>query len=376
MNICFVLEHFFPHVGGAETVFYEYVKRLSERGHIVRVVTSDSGSIKGEHSLFLNVTVYYYNSLNFFGHPILSQKTIDAHVKWADIVHTTTYTAAIPAIIATKKNKKPCLITVHEIIGNKWFSVEKNPIKALLFCIFEKFVITRKFYFWHVISDTTKKRLENTGVDHKKIVMIYHGIDNDKWNDTIQSSDIHKYLNISKDKKVFLYSGRPGKTKGLHILLAAIKKIDKKLNPNIHFGLLLSNDPASEKIKIENYIHRNKLRHRVAVQEAARYDELPGLRKAATAVIVPSLTEGFGFNAAETCAIGTPLITSDADSLPEVISGKVLVFKSGNIESLAEKIILASKGKFDILPQKSFSWDIATEQMEKIYKKLIKQRNA
>ncbi|MDR2190757.1 MAG: glycosyltransferase [Candidatus Peribacteria bacterium] len=44
---------------------------------------------------------------------------------------------------------------------------------------------------------------------------------------------------------------------------------------------------------------------------------------ASDVVIVPSLVEGFGFSAAETCALGQQLVTTNAAALTEVVSGKV-----------------------------------------------------
>ncbi len=48
MKICLTTEHYPPHVGGVEIVFQEYAKRLPQRGHQVRVVTSNSGGITGQ----------------------------------------------------------------------------------------------------------------------------------------------------------------------------------------------------------------------------------------------------------------------------------------------------------------------------------------
>lgn len=48
-------------------------------------------------------------------------------------------------------------------------------------------------------------------------------------------------------------------------------------------------------------------------------DELPGIMAAATAVVVPSLYEGFGLPALEALAVGTPLVCAETSSLPEVV---------------------------------------------------------
>jgi len=50
--------------------------------------------------------------------------------------------------------------------------------------------------------------------------------------------------------------------------------------------------------------------------------ELPSYIAASDCIVVPSLSEGFGFAAAESCAMGKLIVASNVASLPEVVSGK------------------------------------------------------
>ena len=102
MKICLTTEHFPPHVGGVEIVFQEYAKKLSQRGHQVRVITSDSGGKFGQKTDEHNVKIYYLKCKSLFNHPIFSKKQIAPHAKWADIIHTTTFTAALPSVSLAK----------------------------------------------------------------------------------------------------------------------------------------------------------------------------------------------------------------------------------------------------------------------------------
>jgi glycosyltransferase involved in cell wall biosynthesis len=372
MKICFILEHFYPHVGGVETVFFEYAKRLSEKNIQIKVVTSNSGGITGYKKID-NFEVFHLDVPSFFGHPILSTKEITPFVEWADIVHTTTYTAALPSIKLCRKLKKPCVITVHEALGKKWLSIEKNIIKGLIFFIFEWFVITRNYDYFHAVSLATKKDLEKYNIDKDKIEVIYNGIDEQKWNNQIEKKNLAKYLGFSEDDLIFLFSGRPGKTKGLFVLLDAIKKINTEIEGKCKFGFMLSNDPLREKLKFIELVNKYNLNNLIKIAPPVNIRDLPRYRKSAFAVIIPSITEGFGFNAAETIALGVPVIASDAGSLLEIMSGKFLLFENKNSEDLSKKIILATKGKFENCIEKKFSWNDSVEKLLLLYKKIIEK---
>lgn len=371
MNICFVTEHFPPHIGGVEKVFEEYAYHLVSLGHSVRVVTSNSGGVSGKKELTQNLVVFFIPGHEIFGHPILPLKTVLQHVQWADIVHTTTYTAALPALTASKKLHKPCILMVHEVLNKEWFLVEKNFLKAMLFFLFEKFIIKRKYTRWHAISFATKKSLTQQNIPLRKISLIHHGIDQSLWNTSVRPEELWRLFQFKKTDKIFLYNGRPGKTKGIFTLIEAIKEIKDVLPSEFKFGFILPKNPENERRLFEKKIQQYGLGNLVRFVDPLPYKNLPGYRKNAYAFIVPSLTEGFGFSAAETAALDIPLIVSDAGSLPEVVSGKVLFFERGNSSDLGKKIIMATQGNFQELPARDFDWKKATVKLQALYQELL-----
>ncbi len=370
MKICLVAEHYPPHIGGVEIVFAEYAKHLAYRGHDVRVITSDSGGISGAETVE-NLTIHRIRCHSFFGHPLIPKSSIAEHVRWADIVHTTTYTASLPALCLAKKFKKPCLLTVHEAIGKQWFSVEPNPLMALGFLFFERFVIKRDYSHWHAISKATENDLIDIGIPKEKVTLIYNGIDTKIWNEQTEPRDLSSLFGFDPSMKVFLYNGRPGKSKGVFLLLDTIRSVRDKLPNHFRFGFILSKKPENERKRFEQTVREHDLGDIVRIHDPLPYEDLPGYRKAAYAFIVPSLTEGFGFTAAETSILDVPIISSDAGSLPEVVSGKVLFFKSGDSAELEKKIILAANGTFERISEKRFSWDESADKLESLYKSLL-----
>ena len=223
MKVCFVLENFYPYVGGAETVFKEITTRLVRLGCEVKVFTSNSGGIDGvsQHD---GVEVYHFPWRSFFGHAVPDVKDLYEGVEWCDLVHTTTYTAAPKALKVAKRFNKPCLITVHEALGKKWFWVEKNYVNSSLFFAFERYVIKRDFSLYHAVSLATQADLMKCGVARESIVTIHPGL---KEAFTQQGNDRTSPLETSANggAKVFLFFGRPGKTKGVFVLYDAMKKI-------------------------------------------------------------------------------------------------------------------------------------------------------
>jgi len=65
-------------------------------------------------------------------------------------------------------------------------------------------------------------------------------------------------------------------------------------------------------------------------------EDLPALYNLADLFVFPSLYEGFGLPPLEAMACGTPVITSNASSLPEVVGGAGLMVEPTDVESLAQ----------------------------------------
>ena len=85
----------------------------------------------------------------------------------------------------------------------------------------------------------------------------------------------------------------------------------------------------------------------LGVHDRLRFDgkvpraELEAALREATALVVPSLFEGFGLPAVEVLAAGTPLIASAAGALPEVVSraGTGVLVRPADSGALAKGIL-------------------------------------
>lgn len=104
-------------------------------------------------------------------------------------------------------------------------------------------------------------------------------------------------------------------------------------------------------------------------------DELPSWYQAADAFVYPSLFEGFGLPVLEAMASGTPVITSNVSSLPEVAGDAALLVDPHDVAGLADAIdrilgdraLAAGLRDAGLARAASFSWPRAAEATAALY---------
>lgn len=107
--------------------------------------------------------------------------------------------------------------------------------------------------------------------------------------------------------------------------------------------------------------------------------DLPTMLNCATALVFPSLYEGFGLPVLEAFAAHTPVIASSTTSLPEVAGDAALLVPPNDINGWREAMYavwqdphlaesLKNKGAAWV---KAFSWEDTTAALHKLYAKLI-----
>jgi len=350
-------------VGGVETLFQNVCEGLVKKGHIVSVVTSRLPNTE-DGEVINGVEVDRIKTPNRY---LFTLHALRMSTKWArqvDIIHTSTYTGAFPAWIASKIWRKPCVITVHEVLGKRW---KKFGFKnAWLLELLEKIILKLGFNKYVGVSVSTCDQL----CDHTSHfpTLIYNGVDYKHWNpDKYQPIRLH-------DGFTYLYFGRAGITKGIENLIIASDIIKGKL-PNSRLVMILGKEPADERKKIVDMIDRWGLKDHIILMNSVPYDILPRYIKGVDCVVVPSLSEGFGFSCAEACAMGVPVVCSDVDSLPEVVSGKYCLVRNTTEHqdyiNLASSILKVAYGIYKDLPLKKFEWEDSINKYENVYKELV-----
>ncbi|MDI7276139.1 MAG: glycosyltransferase family 1 protein [Anaerolineae bacterium] len=101
------------------------------------------------------------------------------------------------------------------------------------------------------------------------------------------------------------------------------------------------------------------------------YEDLAALLSAAECFVMPSLYEGFGLPVLEAMACGTPVLCSDASSLPEVAGDAALQFHPHDVGAMAEALarVLGDSALRQTLVQRGhararlFSWERAAREV-------------
>lgn len=107
--------------------------------------------------------------------------------------------------------------------------------------------------------------------------------------------------------------------------------------------------------------------------------DLPALYSAARVTAIPSLYEGFGLPVLESMACGTPVLTSNVSSLPEVAGDAALTAPPTDIGALADQLdrlvhdetLRAELRARGLTRARTFTWAQAAAQLRAIYAQLL-----
>jgi glycosyltransferase involved in cell wall biosynthesis len=102
--------------------------------------------------------------------------------------------------------------------------------------------------------------------------------------------------------------------------------------------------------------------------------DLPGLYSGASVFAYPSLYEGFGFPVLEAMACGTPVVTSNISSLPEIAGDAAILVDVKSVESIRTGISTAMVNRstlieYGLKQSQKFSWANTAKQTLEVYEK-------
>lgn len=345
MRICFVLEHYHPYIGGAEKLFRSLVESLTARGHDVLVITTRFSRklpvreiVAGVHVRRVRVPGRYLFTLWSFL-PALRG------ARWADVVHTTSYNAALPAQAAARLCKKPVVITFHEYWGDLWRQVPfMSGLSRRLHRMFERFIVRRRYTRVVGVSQFTGSRLLEAGVPANRIRVIHNGIDYGNY----QQRSLGKPQNLR-----CVYFGRLGVSKGIDLLLLGWREF-VRLSPRAQLVLIISRRPPHLLRKVTSLARSLDIASSLDIRHDLSEEALQEELRNATCAIIPSLSEGFCFAAVECAALGVPVITSQRGALPEVISGEYVPIESLSPAGICKALKRAERGDWETKAPKRF----------------------
>jgi len=219
------------------------------------------------------------------------------------------------------------------------------------------------------ISNATKKDLiKFYNADPRKITVIYHGYDKEKFYPAKNSSAPEE---INKLGDYIYFIGRLEAKKNITTLIKAYGLLRLK-HPTLRTKLVLAGRPGYLYEEIQDEI--NKLDRRIVldiVQPGYIPDEIMAdYLRFAKVFAFPSRFEGFGMPLVEAMACGVPVVASNCTSIPEICDDAALLHKTEDHKELSQllyKAISDNKTRDDLISRgfkraKVFDWAKAAEK--------------
>lgn len=338
MKILFVLEHFYPYIGGAEKLFYVLTTSLAKEGYEVVVITTQFDKKLLKEEVHRGVKIVRINCWNRYAFTLFSLPKILRYAQNADLIHTTTYNAALPAVLAGKWKRKPVYVTFHEVWGELW---KKLPFTSMMqkygYYFFEKLLLQLPFNKYIAVSNFTEKKLQEHGIPSHRIQRIYNGLEYDSFN-SLQS--------IPNETFNYTYFGRLGISKGLDLLIPAAAKFREKY-PKSVLKLILPKQPKAFYEKIMDLVAEHELQDYIDFKHNLSREDLYAELLQSSCVVIASYSEGFCFAAAEAVALKVPIVSSHRGALSEVVSGNFVVMESMTVAALVEALEKAYLGDWE-----------------------------
>src|SRR6185436_4594448 len=124
-------------------------------------------------------------------------------------------------------------------------------------------------------------------------------------------------------REFILYAGNIKPHKNLERLIEAFHQL--RTEGFEHLILLIIGDEISRYPTLRRAVHRYKMHKHVRFLGFVPDQTLAVLYRLASVFVFPSLYEGFGLPPLEAMASGTPVLTSNVSSLPEVVGEAALL---------------------------------------------------
>lgn len=285
-----------------------------------------------------------------------------------DLFHSPNY--HVPVVRRAK-----LVVTVHDLVVAKFpqfqFAARNFEISRALSSLGRADCVI-------AVSESTKKDLiEFLGLPESRIAVIYNGC-NPQFSPDIDEATISLTLAKYGVRRPFILNvGTIEPRKNQARLIEAFQLLCHQ-EAKEH-SLVIVGRPGWSYDGVFARVRELGLSDRLVFTGHVPDGDLPPLVKAADLFVFPSLYEGFGFPPLEAMASGTPVVTSDVSSLPEVVGKAAILVDPHDVISIAAgmKLLLEDETLREQLINeglqraKLFSWQETAAETLRVYDNLL-----
>jgi len=352
---------------GINTYTYNLVKELIKLYKDIYLIEYSPDNVFNNIPKIIVPNPFQKFSRIYLWHPYLALK-LNFNEYPLDIVHSLNQG---PGIFKLKKQRY--IITVHDLLPIVFPRV--RPLKVVLVY---KFLIPRALKTADAIIavsyNTKRDIIKYFKIPEEKIRVIYNGVnENYKPLSEKEVEKIHQKYDINYP--FILYVGRLAFHKNIPTLLKAFYKLKKY---NLPHKLIIIGKKDWKYKDIFDLVDRLNLHKDVIFLGYVPNEDLPALYNAADLFVYPSLYEGFGLPPLEAMACGTPVVTSNTSSLPEVVGDAGIMVEPYDVDGFAKAMyeILTNDGLREELRKKGlkraklFNWRKTAEETLEVYEEV------
>ena len=308
-------------------------------------------------------------------YPVWEQITLPRAAKKynLDILHCTSNTAPIFCDI-------PLVLTLHDIIFLEPRDKNNKSLYQNMGWLYRRKVVPKileKCLRIITVSNFEKQNIINKlHIPEKRMAMIYNGYN--EWFTTFRDvADIYKSY-IDKPGYFFFLGNTDPKKNTERTLVAYSKYLEKS---SVKRKLLMAD---LDKEYLNGIIERNhieNIREQIVMPGYIVNSDLPYIYNRAFAFLYTSLRESFGIPLLEAMACGTPVITSNTSSMPEIAGTDAILINPESSDEIAEKMLQLENNELYYNAQKEiglkraelFSWKKTAEQLLSLYEEVYKE---
>jgi len=274
---------------------------------------------------------------------------------------------------------KPYVVTIHDM-ANLLFEDHSSIHMQLRRFRFRRGLIRANRVI--AVSEATKRDVENVlGVPPDRIRRVYNapdpGFSQRASNPGQEQSRILERYQIQYP--FLLYAGNIRKHKNVPRLVEAFAVVKNQLasHPVYHdLRLVIIGDTISDYPAVRQTVIKSGVEQVVRFLGFVPFETLRCFYESAAAFVFPSRYEGFGLPPLEAMACGTPVVTSNVSSLPEVVGDAAVLVNPENVFDIAHGIrdVLLNEELRARLIRRGreqaarFSWAWTARQVLEIYK--------
>jgi glycosyltransferase involved in cell wall biosynthesis len=268
-----------------------------------------------------------------------------------DLVHC-------PVNVLPLLSRVPSVLTIHDLIFMRYPQGYK-PAKRLYLTMMTRLSVRRARRVIAVSEATRADVLYYLRLKPGRVVTVYNGVG-------------EEFTRLER-AKVEQFKGEQGLT-GRVLLFVGTLEPRKNVETAIRAFSLFANSPEMRDVLFA-----------IGGSKGWYYDtifaeaELPLWYNVATAVVYPSRYEGFGLPALEAMRCGTPVITSTAEALREVVGDAGLLVDPDDVEGWASAMrtllenndMAREMGERGLRRAERFSWDTCARETLGVYRSVM-----